>query len=136
MRDAFGGAFFIKIMLIFFAIYISFIAIALNYAKAFRVKNNIINIIEERESYNIDVQNLVDDYVASMNYYVTSVGPNGSSTSSSEGCRGRGYCVRSMYSDTLRGTYYKVTTFIEISFPFFGINITVPVTGETRLVGK
>jgi len=136
MRDAFGGAFFIKIMLIFFAIYISFIAIALNYAKAFRVKNNIINIIEEHESYNIDVQNLVDDYVASMNYYVTSVGPNSSSTSYADGCTGRGYCVRRMYSDTLRGKYYKVTTFIEISFPFFGINITVPVTGETRLVGK
>ena len=47
MRDAFGGAFFIKLMLIFFAIYISFIAIALSYTKAFRVKNTIINYIEE-----------------------------------------------------------------------------------------
>ena len=39
MREAFGGAFTIKLMLIFLAIYIAFIAVALNYAKAFRVKN-------------------------------------------------------------------------------------------------
>lgn len=38
MRDAFGGAFMIKVMLIFLGIYIAFMAVALNYAKAFRVK--------------------------------------------------------------------------------------------------
>ena len=148
MRDAFGGAFFIKLMLIFFAIYIAFIAIALNYAKAFRVKNTIINYIEENESYNINVQNLIESYVASMNYYVSSVGPdpinNGTSTSSTSyydassfgnGCTSRGYCVKRMYSDELRGTYYKVTTYLEIVFPFFNIHIAVPITGETRVVG-
>ena len=44
MREAFGGAFTIKLMLIFLAIYIAFIAVALNYAKAFRVKNKILRI--------------------------------------------------------------------------------------------
>ncbi len=141
MRDAFGGAFFIKLMLIFFAIYIAFIAIALNYAKAFRVKDSIINYIEENEGYDINVQDLVESYVASMNYYVSSVGPGPEGTSSTSsttwgnGCTSRGYCVQEMYSDELRGTYFKVTTYLEIVFPFFSIHITVPITGETRVVG-
>ena len=38
MRDAFGGAFMIKLFLVFILIYVCFIALALNYAKAFKVK--------------------------------------------------------------------------------------------------
>ena len=159
MRDAFGGAFFIKFMLIFLAIYIAFIAIALNYAKAFRIKNTIINIIEENEGYGIKVQELVDNYVSSMGYYVYSVGPDpvnsGKDTSSTSfydasiygnGCTSRGYCVKKVFVDCediysynsncseLRGSYYKVTTYLEVRFPFFGINFAVPISGETRLV--
>ena len=52
MREAFGGAFTIKLMLIFLAIYIAFIAVALNYAKAFRVKNKIIDIIKKKKEGN------------------------------------------------------------------------------------
>ena len=44
MREAFGGTFTIQLILLFLAIYIAFIAVALNYAKAFRVKNQIINM--------------------------------------------------------------------------------------------
>ena len=46
MRDAFGGAFSIKLMLIFLILYVSFICVAINYARAFRVKNEIIKFIE------------------------------------------------------------------------------------------
>ena len=49
MRDAVGGTFMIKIFLIFLALYIIFVGVAVNYVKAFRVKNRIINIIEQNE---------------------------------------------------------------------------------------
>ena len=38
MRDAFGGTFMIQVFLVFILIYISFTALALNYAKAFKAK--------------------------------------------------------------------------------------------------
>ena len=69
MRDAFGGAFMIKVMLIFLGIYIAFMAVALNYAKAFRVKNQIINIIEQYEGYekkasdNTEVKDIIGSYL-------------------------------------------------------------------------
>ena len=49
MRDAFGGAFMIKIFLISIIVYVCFTALALNYAKAFKVKNKIIDYLENNE---------------------------------------------------------------------------------------
>ena len=49
MRDAFGGAFMIKIFIVFIFVYICLTAMALNYAKAFKVKNEIITYLEENE---------------------------------------------------------------------------------------
>ena len=47
MRDAVGGTFMIKLILVFLAVYIIFMGAALNYAKAFRVKNKVMDIIEQ-----------------------------------------------------------------------------------------
>ena len=44
MRDAFGGTFVIKLIIIFIVLYVSFMAVAMQYAKTFRVKNLIINL--------------------------------------------------------------------------------------------
>ena len=49
MRDAFGGAFMIKLFLVFIFVYMFFTAIALNYAKAFKVKNKVIDYLEDNE---------------------------------------------------------------------------------------
>ena len=49
MRDAFGGVFMIRLMLVFIFLYVIFTALALNYAKAFRIKNSIIDLIEQTE---------------------------------------------------------------------------------------
>lgn len=49
MRDAFGGSFMIMLFLVFIMIYICFTAVALSYAKAFKVKNNIIDYLENSE---------------------------------------------------------------------------------------
>lgn len=54
MRDAFGGIFMIRLLLIFIVIYVAFTAISLNYAKAFRIKNKVISFIEENEIYDLN----------------------------------------------------------------------------------
>ena len=54
MRDAFGGAFMIRLLLVFIIIYVGFTAIALNYAKAFKVKNKIIEYLEDNEITDIN----------------------------------------------------------------------------------
>ena len=49
MRDAVGGTFMMYVLLVFLAVYIMFVAVAFNYARAFRVKNKVIDIIEQNE---------------------------------------------------------------------------------------
>lgn len=49
MRDAFGGLFMIRLTLVFIFLYVVFTALALNYAKAFKIKNSIIDFIEQNE---------------------------------------------------------------------------------------
>lgn len=49
MRDAFGGAFMIRLFLVFIFVYMFFTAMALNYAKAFKVKNMVINYLQDNE---------------------------------------------------------------------------------------
>ena len=49
MKDAFGGTFMIRIMLVFIFLFVFFIAIALSYVKAFRIKNEIIDYLEKNQ---------------------------------------------------------------------------------------
>ena len=68
MRDAFGGAFMIRLFLVFIFIYMFFTAIALNYAKAFKVKNKVIDYLEDNEI--MDVNGMyAKDYEAMGQYF-------------------------------------------------------------------
>lgn len=148
MREAFGGTFMIKLMLIFLTIYIAFIAVALNYAKAFRVKNKIIDIIEQNEGisdYN-DVSDKsvigsINTYLNSVSYYVSLDNITASYDEDNDSyCNKRGYCIEGTSSpdngNGITSKYYKVTTYININFPFFGLDFRIPITGETRKIER
>lgn len=133
MRDAFGGTFMIKLTLIFFIIYVSLMAVAINYAKAFRVKNNVINIIEQYNySGSSDIETLghIDSYLQSVGYnYSSNTGvKNHCDNESNSHLAARGVCIVSM------DKYYKVITYISIEFPFFQLDMTIPISGETKVI--
>ena len=60
MRDAFGGTFMIQVFIVFILIYICFTAMSLNYAKAFKVKNGVIEYLESHEIADIENINAAD----------------------------------------------------------------------------
>lgn len=147
MRDAFGGAFSIKLMLIFLILYVSFICVAINYARAFRVKNRIINIIEQYEGYNEKnkdtINSLVNQYLGSTGYHIEynqTKEANGKSISScdssfvgfnSGGLGGHGYCIVKMSNDP---EYYKVETYMVFTLPIINVNFPIAIRGETRRI--
>ena len=49
MRDAFGGTFLIEILMVFVVLFVSFTAVIVNVAKTFRIKNQVINIVEQTQ---------------------------------------------------------------------------------------
>lgn len=73
MRDAFGGVFMMRLMLVFIVVFVGFGAISLNYAKAFRIKNKVIDLIEQQEIKNITN---VKNYTSKLDAIVTNADYN------------------------------------------------------------
>jgi hypothetical protein len=135
MRDAFGGAFMIKLFLVFIAIYIGFTAVALNYAKAFKVKNKIIEYLESSEISNLDnmdatqmlaMQDFIDkEILGNMNYNVnhlnicSSVKKTDDAGNTIAVCHNSGIVIEEVTKATnTEGVYYRVSTYVGWSIPF------------------
>jgi len=149
MRDSVGGTFMMYVFLIFLAVYITFVAVAFNYARAFRVKNKVIDIIEQNEGMsdadfsnlsgtnNVGVAGQINEYLNTINYNVnlTSRIQEGRGV-----CYDRGYCIQKISAvsdiDGVSASYYKVTTFVRLELPFLDLGFTIPVKGETRKIER
>ncbi len=112
MREAVGGTGLIFIIAMFLVVYIAFMAVILNYGRVFRVKNAVINAIEQNEG--VYDQGTLDNMARDAGYTGDVVG-----------------CV---YEDNNRGTSYQVTVFINFQLPLLNRPVTIPVSGETRFI--
>lgn len=144
MREAIGGTWIFSIVIVFIVLFTSFLAISVNYSKAFKVKNGIINIIEKKEGVSDSTVAEISDYLNNAGYLVYSSCPDYVSSQSSEGAHGFEasntnsrkfkYCIAKT-EDTngnIKKTYYKVTVFFRVDLPIMGEIFTFPVTGETK----
>lgn len=146
MRESIGGAWLLGIVALFIALFSSFLAYAISYTKAFKVKNEIINYIEKDKGFVFEDGNVTTmteseltnatSTEAKSYRLLTSVGYN--TTSVSCGNDGTsmpgGYCIKRVYSDTVAGVkvYYKVTTYIKVNFEIFNAQYKIPMSGETK----
>ena len=159
MKESFGGSWLFGIVILFIALFTSYLAYSINYTRAFNLKNKILEEIEKTEGYTkaesdvhtMSDQQLEDDGSVEATVYQW-IKRTGYASTNSEGidcstvdghaetlAMPGGYCVtkycRSLVDDnTHRGTfrtYYKVTTFVAFKIPIFNITLKVPVTGET-----
>ena len=138
MREAIGGTWLYSIVIVFIVLFTSYLAVSVNYSKAFKVKDRIITIIENNEGLNSDSRDLISDYLSSNGYFVygsCSKGEKGYEQSNSLDSKYK-YCVSKKESGTgtYRKTYYKVKVFFRIDLPIIGNFFTFPVSGETKAV--
>lgn len=147
MRDAFGGAFMIKIFLVFIVIYVGFTALSLNYAKAFKVKNKILDYLETNEITSIntlatgsvikDFENYInEEVVGALNYNMSDqdicaqkgyVADGISTTKENKKiyCSTSGFIIRETgRSTSTKGIYYTVTTYVRWNLPFLNNILT------------
>ena len=116
MREAVGGTFLLQIVSVFLIVFIGFMAIVLKYGRVFRVKNAIINNIEQNEGYKTEEE---------IKTYANSIGFDGNNVS---------VCYQKVIKGGLSYYYYKVI--VEMSFTLLSNEpfIKIPVTGETRII--
>ena len=48
MRQSIGGTWLFSLMIIFILLFTAYLAVAINYSKSFKVKNEVINIITSK----------------------------------------------------------------------------------------
>ena len=115
MRDAIGGTMLFWIVLFFMALFISFMAVVIQYARVYKIKNSTIEALERNEGLcNED----------SLGSFLLSSGYRGPYTL----C----YHASSSNEEDNIGGYYTITLYARFAFSNFGFNM--PVSGQTRLI--
>ncbi|MEG1495169.1 MAG: hypothetical protein RSB99_02065 [Bacilli bacterium] len=159
MREAVGGAVTIQIIIIFLLIINSYLAFSVNYTKAFRVKNEIISIIEKNEGYTGDTGygncrsgdnacNQIANYLVGVAYNTKDYNCNQGERDDKFEKKQGGYCLKRVTegtgntnnpNNTYVGSHYVVKTFVKLSFP--GLEKLLPifsnvfaVKGETKTI--
>lgn len=163
MREAIGGSWLFGIVVLFIALFASFLAYSISYTRAFNTKNQIINLIEKSEGYTretsgVDIRNASKDQLSAMESVeakaylnIQSVGYN-YTTAERIDCTTAGhvkgtpqiggYCITKYCSPSESGgakandskVYYKVTTFVAVDIPVLNIVVKIPISGETKLL--
>lgn len=128
MRDAFGGTFMIQILLVFIIIYVGFIGIAINYGRAFRIKNSIIDFLEENQISNLaqtsNGENVVEkgikEILNNANYNNSAVCKNFTNTTTEKCINGVIIQLngRNIEKNGVTHVYYTVNTYIGYNLGF------------------
>lgn len=158
MKEAIGGAMTIQIIIIFLLIINSYLAFTVNYTKAFRVKNEIISIIEKNEGFTgnggetycstgDNACNQISAYLNQVGYNTIEFNCNPGNDTGYEKKPG-GYCIKAILEGTngssnpntqYVGSHYSVKTFVKINFPVLDKLLPVfsqvfTVRGETKTI--
>jgi hypothetical protein len=152
MRESIGGAWLFTIVIVFIFFFAGFLAYSISYTKAFNVKNQIINYIEQNEGYSAGGSDLaamsdedLSETVEGKAYkFIRATGYNYSGAQGIQ-CEGTnnytnegGYCIVKYCpmgsSMPNSNTHYKVTTYIALKLPVIEIIVKIPISGETRTI--
>ena len=147
MRDAIGQVFTLQIILAFVLLINGYMAYSVNYTRAFRVKNQIVNIIEQYEGpYNDEGIEKINEYIDRMAYDVNNQQminfQNDNQGAECPGYNGWCYLEHKVSVDDAdgerNGKYYSIVTFVNIDIPvvnnILGLGNFLQVVGETRTI--
>ncbi len=150
MRQAIGTTWIMQLVIIFMLIFVAFLALTINYTKAFKIKNELVTIIEKYEGLNYGTSNqsgsidLINNYLQYNGYTVKGSCDEGSYGATSLGedailsnaVKGQKYyyCVEEVSTkgaSTPNRARYKIKIFFKFSLPILGDLVTFNIDGTT-----
>ena len=141
MREAIGGTWLFGLVITFIVFFDSFLAVSINYSKAFNVKNNIVDLISKYEGNNCNAREKIGEYLSRVGYLVTGKCEDSAIGYDLKGTKvdsGKAYfCVNK--NDTLNTTsikkdYYTVSIFFKIDLPIVGDLTKFTIKGDTEAI--
>lgn len=143
MREAIGTSYIVNFIVVFFALFILIFVGTLSYTKAFKVKNKIIDIIENHDGeigttiLKRNVEDEINSKLSEIGYRISSNNTcntdgrfsDGTILTKNNGSTYR-YCIYKFH--TSKGDYYGVVSYIYFEIPIIGAKLEFPVYGETK----
>ena len=133
MSETTGSTFLLTVMMVFFVLIVTFIGIIVHISYRFRIKNRIIDIMEQNdyESNPGAVINQIDTFIGTTSYRVNNSG--------NVTCGGvyysAGYCLEKISGSN--GDVYRVTVYAQFDLTMFHFyDFTIPISGETRTIER
>lgn len=157
MREAIGGTWLFQIVIVFVLLFAGYICLSINYSRAYKVKNEVVDIIERRGTLDYYALASINQYLNDAGYYSIGTCPSDMSAykanlldptdteyiSGSMTDQGN-YCISKVLvngEDETNGgiskVYYKVRVFFKFDLPIFGDIFSFKLDGETeQLINK
>lgn len=151
MREAIGGTWLTQLVIIFMLIFVAFLALSLNYTKAFKVKNELLTIIEKYEGAT-DTSNgsiaVINGYLKANNYGTVKGCPTGGygvpsldtpTIKKAEKGQKYYYCISKVKSPTKNNpnkVFYKLNIFFYFNLPVIGDIFKFDVSGTTNDIAR
>lgn len=147
MRQAIAGTWVYQLVIIFILLFVSFLTLSLTYSKAFKNKNELLNIIEKYEGVTQESIAIMNNYLVSNGYKVTHSCPTndgmpwygvkdieGQSIVFKQAVAGEkySYCIRRQKSSASNNkVYYELKIFFRFNIPVVENIGTFTVDGST-----
>lgn len=135
MKAALGGGFLLNLVIIIVSIVMLLFVGVIAYSKAYRIKNRIIDVVEQY-GYNTTAQAMINEDLKTAGYRTTR---RKKCTSDNLNSSSYNYCIYGPFEtkETINGGYYyKVVTYVSFDFPIVGGLVNIPVKGETKILDK
>lgn len=147
MREAIGSTWLLQLIIIFMLIFVSFLALSLNFTKALKMRNDVISIIEHKSGAtdgDDGAVNLINSYLKQNNYTtkrgcpVNSYGSTDLNSNTLTIVTDKNqkyyYCVSKVNTGT--GIYpgrvhYEVSVFFKFNLPVIGDLFTFTAKGNS-----
>ena len=141
MREAIGGTWLFGLVITFIVFFASFLAVSINYANAFNVKNNVVDLITKYEGNNNNAREKIGAYLSETGYLVPGNCVDNYIPYGLDGKRiydgNKGYyCLarEKVEGTSVDKTYYRVMIFFRIDLPMIGELTTFRIKGETEAI--
>lgn len=144
MKESIANTMIVYVVLTFVAILIGVLVTSISYSKAFKIKNRIVEMIENHTTYDRELEEEIDIMLGTLGYRVNTYSLNNCPTrakavnsrgeETGEAINGSSkyrYCIYKY--NTERGTYYGVTTYMYFDIPLVS-ELVIPVYSETKTI--
>lgn len=148
MRVAIGGTWITQLVIVLMFIFSAFLALSMNYSRAFGVKNEVISIIEKKGGLTNSAVEIANNYLKSINYKEVGTCQKGSygvniNTTATTGrieqvtdqSKKYNYCVTKLNSASVNfkhKSFYEVEMFFRFNLPVIGNIFTFKVHGQSK----